>query len=58
LKLFDKYVHDSRAGFLRIDSSGYLRPRQIIEPSRSPKLPSTQIPSVAANQRGDAYASL
>jgi hypothetical protein len=33
LRFFDQYVHDSRAGFLRIDSAGYLRPRQIIEPS-------------------------
>ncbi|APA88787.1 DUF2235 domain-containing protein [Paraburkholderia sprentiae WSM5005] len=31
IRFFDHYVHDSRAGFLRIDSSGYLRPRQIIE---------------------------
>ncbi|RDK03184.1 T6SS phospholipase effector Tle1-like catalytic domain-containing protein [Paraburkholderia lacunae] len=33
VRFFDQYVHDSRAGFLRIDSSGYLRSRQIIEPS-------------------------
>ncbi|WP_433695248.1 T6SS phospholipase effector Tle1-like catalytic domain-containing protein [Paraburkholderia phenoliruptrix] len=33
LRLFDQYVHDSRAGFLRIDSSGYLRPRQVIDVS-------------------------
>jgi T6SS, Phospholipase effector Tle1-like, catalytic domain len=44
LSMFDKYVHDSRAGFLRIDSSGYLRPRQIIELSAPPKLASTQKP--------------
>ena len=31
IRFFDQYVHDSRAGFLRIDSSGYLKPRQIIE---------------------------
>jgi hypothetical protein len=31
IRFFDQYVHDSRAGFLRIDSSGYLRPRQIID---------------------------
>ncbi|MFP3563279.1 T6SS phospholipase effector Tle1-like catalytic domain-containing protein [Paraburkholderia sp. SIMBA_030] len=37
VRLFDQYVHDSRAGFLRIDSSGYFRPRQIIEPSGTPK---------------------
>jgi hypothetical protein len=30
IRFFDRYVHDSRAGFLRIDSSGYLRPREII----------------------------
>jgi hypothetical protein len=27
IRFFDRYVHDSRAGFLRVDSSGYLRPR-------------------------------
>lgn len=37
VRLFDQYVHDSRAGFLRIDSSGYFRPRQLIEPSGTPK---------------------
>jgi hypothetical protein len=37
IRFFDQYVHDSRAGFLRVDSSGYLRPRQIIEPSGTPK---------------------
>ncbi|WP_233411694.1 phospholipase effector Tle1 domain-containing protein [Paraburkholderia kururiensis] len=31
VRFFDQYVHDSRAGFLRIDSSGYLRARQIID---------------------------
>jgi Uncharacterized alpha/beta hydrolase domain (DUF2235) len=31
IRFFDQYVHDSRAGFLRIDSSGYLRPRQVID---------------------------
>jgi len=30
VRFFDHYVHDSRAGFLRIDSSGYLRPRELI----------------------------
>ncbi|QYD71082.1 DUF2235 domain-containing protein [Paraburkholderia edwinii] len=29
IRFFDLYVHDSRAGFLNIDSSGYLRPRHI-----------------------------
>ncbi|MGA7813067.1 MAG: hypothetical protein WCA53_09125, partial [Caballeronia sp.] len=62
LKLFDKYVHDSRAGFLRIDSSGYFRPRQIIEPSSLPKLPGTQkrsaeIAQGAATQMGDINVS-
>jgi hypothetical protein len=57
------YVHDSRAGFLRVDSSGYLRPREIIEPSSPPKLPSAQkstaqIPSMAAKQGVDAYVSI
>ncbi len=37
IRLFDQYVHDSRAGFLRVDSSGYLRPRQIIESAGTPK---------------------
>ncbi|WP_246641548.1 T6SS phospholipase effector Tle1-like catalytic domain-containing protein [Paraburkholderia edwinii] len=32
VRFFDLYVHDSRAGFLNIDSSGYLRPRHISEP--------------------------
>jgi hypothetical protein len=31
IRFFDQYVHDSRAGFLRIDSSGYLLARQIID---------------------------
>ncbi|MCP3728663.1 DUF2235 domain-containing protein, partial [Paraburkholderia sp. CNPSo 3272] len=31
IRFFDQYVHDSRAGFLRIDGSGYLKPRQIID---------------------------
>jgi len=30
IRFFDHYVHDSRAGFLRIDSSGYLRSRELI----------------------------
>ncbi|MFP3563280.1 hypothetical protein [Paraburkholderia sp. SIMBA_030] len=37
VRFFDQYVHDSRAGFLCIDSSGYIRPRQVIEPSGTPK---------------------
>ncbi|PLZ02363.1 hypothetical protein CY652_11565 [Burkholderia sp. WAC0059] len=37
MRFFDLYVHDSRAGFLRIDSSGYFRPRKLIEPSGIPK---------------------
>ncbi|SDB99046.1 Uncharacterized alpha/beta hydrolase domain [Cupriavidus sp. YR651] len=36
IRFFDQYVHDSRAGFLRIDASGYLRPRQIIETAVPP----------------------
>jgi hypothetical protein len=36
LRFFDQYIHDSRAGFLNIDTSGYLRPRQIID-APSPK---------------------
>lgn len=31
IRFFDNYVHDSRAGFLRIDGGGYLLPREIIE---------------------------
>ncbi|CAN7335481.1 DUF2235 domain-containing protein [Trinickia sp. LjRoot230] len=31
IRFFDQYVHDSRAGFLRIDSSGYLRPRLVVD---------------------------
>ena len=31
IRFFDDYVHDSRAGFLRIDASGYLMPRKIID---------------------------
>ncbi|KWW33343.1 type VI secretion system (T6SS) phospholipase Tle1-like effector [Cupriavidus metallidurans] len=37
IRFFDQYVHDSRAGFLNIDSSGYLQPRQIIDGSVPPK---------------------
>lgn len=63
LKMFDMYVHDSRAGFLRVDSSGYLRPREIIELPSLPKAPSmqkfpAQIQSVGASQKGDAYVSV
>jgi uncharacterized protein (DUF2235 family) len=52
--LFDNYVHDSRAGFLRIDSSGYLKPRRVIEPSKPPK---SQIRPIDAGQTADIYAS-
>lgn len=31
IRFFDKYVHDSRAGFIDVDSSGYLRPRRIMD---------------------------
>lgn len=31
IRFFDQYVHDSRAGFLRVDGSGYLKPRQIMD---------------------------
>ncbi|WP_084656310.1 T6SS phospholipase effector Tle1-like catalytic domain-containing protein [Pandoraea norimbergensis] len=31
LRFFDRYMHDSRAGFLDVDSSGYLRPRRIMD---------------------------
>jgi hypothetical protein len=30
IRFFDRYVHDSRAGFIRIDGGGYLLPRQIV----------------------------
>jgi hypothetical protein len=36
IRFFDCYVHDSRAGFLNIDSSGYLRPRHIREVPATP----------------------
>jgi len=60
LRFFDKYVHDSRAGFLRVDSSGYFRPRRIIEPSGMPKAPhaprpSSQVPSVNPAVGGDTH---
>ncbi|WP_083614994.1 T6SS phospholipase effector Tle1-like catalytic domain-containing protein [Paraburkholderia sp. SOS3] len=48
VSFFDLYVHDSRAGFLNIDSSGYLRPRRVSEPPSAspaiPQLPSTRTP--------------
>jgi hypothetical protein len=56
MEMFDKYVHDSRAGFLRIDSSGYLRPRLVIEPPSAEK-PSAQVQPTTASDRNDIYAS-
>jgi hypothetical protein len=58
LRFFDQYVHDSRAGFLRVDSSGYFRPRRIIEPSgmsQASHAPTqlTQIPSASPAQTVD-----
>lgn len=37
MKVFDKNVHDSRAGFLRVDSSGYLRLRLVTDPPHTRK---------------------
>lgn len=36
VRFFDQYVHDSRAGFLLIDNSGYLKPRQVMDVEGSP----------------------
>ncbi len=55
MKMFDKYVHDSRAGFLRIDSSGYLRPRLVIVPPNAPKA-YAQAKSSTASEGSDIYA--
>ncbi|WP_374992560.1 T6SS phospholipase effector Tle1-like catalytic domain-containing protein [Paraburkholderia sp. SARCC-3016] len=50
VNFFDLYVHDSRAGFLNIDSSGYLRPRRVSEPPSVtpaiPQLPPTRTPQL------------
>jgi hypothetical protein len=54
LRLFDQYVHDSRAGFLRIDSSGYLQPRQLID---APAAIATASESGMASASGSRAAS-
>jgi hypothetical protein len=55
MEIFDKYIHDSRAGFLRIDSSGYLRPRRIIDPPTAPN--SGIVPTAAETLTNGIYAS-
>ena len=43
IRFFDRYVHDSRAGFIRIDGGGYLLPRQLVavaSPESAPVPPS------------------
>ncbi|HEX7907360.1 MAG TPA: DUF2235 domain-containing protein [Paraburkholderia sp.] len=60
VRFFDQYVHDSRAGFLRIDSSGYFRPRQLVEPSGTSNTvarPPEMLPAVPAASARPASAS-
>lgn len=47
LRLFDHYIHDSRAGFLRVDHSGYLRPRELIAPSGAEHLLNSAMAPIA-----------
>ncbi|MEX3689228.1 DUF2235 domain-containing protein [Paraburkholderia sp. BR14263] len=56
IRFFDQYVHDSRAGFLRIDSSGYLRPRQIIDVAGA-RIPVSQFYSSPATRASSAMAA-
>jgi hypothetical protein len=60
IRLFDQYVHDSRAGFLRIDSSGYLQPRQVIDVAgaRATALHSEAAPMPVAQTAGSPQIAL
>ncbi|WP_017775381.1 T6SS phospholipase effector Tle1-like catalytic domain-containing protein [Paraburkholderia kururiensis] len=60
VRFFDQYVHDSRAGFLRIDSSGYLRARQIIdvEGTRPAAVQSGATPMRNAGAKGSPQVAL
>jgi hypothetical protein len=60
IRFFDRYVHDSRAGFIRIDGGGYLLPRQLVavaSPESAPVPPSDGEPADHATPINPHYSA-
>ncbi|MBY4732388.1 hypothetical protein K6V90_17790, partial [Cupriavidus pauculus] len=60
IRFFDRYVHDSRAGFIRIDGGGYLLPRQLVavaSPANAMTTPSEGEPADHATPINPRYSA-